>query len=73
VPVVGVDNVLVASAALDPALVETLTRVLFESKAALEAAHPEARHLSVPAGPDAVPVPLHDGARRYFDGRGWRE
>ncbi len=73
VPVIGVDNVLVVSAALDPALVETLTRVLFESKSQLEAAHPEARHLQVPASPDAVPAPLHEGARRYFDGRGWRE
>lgn len=73
VPVVGVANVLVASGRLAPDLVEQLTRVLFESKAALEAAHPEARHLAVPAAEDAAPVPFHDGARRYFQSRGWRD
>lgn len=73
VPVIGVENLLVVSAALDPALVESLTRVLFESQSALIAAHPEARHLAVPAGPDVLPVPLHEGARKYFSSRDWRE
>lgn len=73
VPVIGVENLLVVSASLDPALVESLTRVLFESQPALTAAHPEARHLAVPAGPDALPVPVHEGAKRYFSSREWRE
>lgn len=73
VAVVGVANVLVASGRLDADLVERLTRALFESKAALEAAHPEARHLGIPASADAAPIPFHEGATRYFQSRGWRE
>lgn len=73
VPVVGVANVLVVSGQLAPDLVEQLTRVLFESKAALEAAHPEARHLAIPGAEDAAPIPFHEGARRYFQSRGWRD
>jgi TRAP transporter TAXI family solute receptor len=66
VAVIGVENVLVASGRLDADLVEVLTRTMFASKAALEAAHPEARHLVVPAGPNTAPAPYHDGARRYY-------
>lgn len=72
VPVIGVMNVLVASARLEPELVEKITAALFDSKADLTAAHPEARHLTVPSGPEAAPVPFHEGALRYFAARGWR-
>lgn len=71
VPVIGVENVLVVSGRLDADLVETLTRTLFEAKSRLEAAHPEARHLTIPTGPDVAPAPFHEGARRYFASRGW--
>jgi TRAP transporter TAXI family solute receptor len=73
IAVVGVSNVLVASARLAPDLVEQLTRVLFEARATLEAAHPEARHLAVPDGPDSAPTAFHEGARRYFESRAWRD
>lgn len=73
VAVIGVENVLVASARLEADLVEVLTRTMFASKAALEAAHPEARHLAVPAGPGSAPAPFHEGARRYFHSRGWKD
>jgi len=73
VAVVGVANVLVVSGRLDADLVEQLTRTMFESRARLEAAHPEARHLAVPAGPDTAPAPFHEGARRVFESRGWKE
>jgi len=72
VPVIGVENVLVASGRLDADLVEMLTRTMFASKAGLEAAHPEARHLAVPTGPGAAPAPFHEGARRYYHSRGWK-
>lgn len=73
VAVIGVENVLVASGRLEADLVEVLTRTMFASKAALEAAHPEARHLVLPAGPGAAPAPFHEGARRYFHSRGWKD
>lgn len=73
VAAVGVANVLVVSGRLDADLVEMLTRTMFEARAPLEAAHPEARHLTVPGGVDAAPAPFHEGARRYFESRGWRD
>jgi uncharacterized protein len=73
IAVVGVSNVLVASARLAPDLVEQLTRALFDARATLEAAHPEARHLAVPDGPDSAPIAFHEGARRYFESRAWRD
>lgn len=72
VAVVGVSNVLVASARLDRDLVAAITTALFDAKAELTAAHPEARHLSVPTGPGTAPVPFHPGAEQYFLARGWR-
>lgn len=72
VEVIGVSNVLVASARLEPDLVERITAALFDAKTDLVAAHPEARHLAVPAGPGAAPVPFHEGALRYFQARNWR-
>jgi TRAP transporter TAXI family solute receptor len=72
VDVIGVSNVLVASARLEPELVEKITAALFEAKTELTAAHPEARHLEIPTGPNTAPVPFHDGALRYYQARGWR-
>ncbi len=73
VAVIGVENVLVASGRLEADLVEVLTRTMFASKAGLVAAHPEARHLAVPTGPGAAPAPFHEGARRYYHWRGWKD
>jgi uncharacterized protein len=63
---VGVKNLLVASSSLDDALVEQIVKVLFENKAALVAAHPEARHLERPSTLDGVPAPYHPGAVAYY-------
>jgi TRAP transporter TAXI family solute receptor len=46
VPVIGVLNLLVASASLDDGLVQDIMRAMLDHRAALEAAHPEAKHLS---------------------------
>jgi TRAP-type uncharacterized transport system substrate-binding protein len=46
--------------------VAQIVRIIFENKAALVAAHPEARHLEVPASFDDVPAPYHAGAIRYY-------
>ena len=45
---------------------------MFDQKAALVAAHPEARHLEVPAAPDVSPAPFHPGAVRYYKEHGWK-
>ena len=66
VATIGVKNLLVASSQLDDAIVEQITRVLFENKDALAAAHPEARHLARPTSFDGVPAPYHPGALRFF-------
>ena len=63
---VGVTNILVASSALDEALVHDITKAMFDNKAALVAGHPEARHLAPPAALDAAPAPFHPGAARYY-------
>jgi TRAP transporter TAXI family solute receptor len=63
---VGVKNLLVASSQLDESLIHDIVRVLFENKAALVAAHPEARHLERPSSFDGVPAPYHPGALRYY-------
>jgi uncharacterized protein len=73
VPVVGVANVLVVSGRLEADLVERLTRTMFDAQSQLAAAHPEARHLVAPTGPDAAPAPFHEGARRVFESRGWKD
>jgi TRAP transporter TAXI family solute receptor len=71
IPVVGVTNFLVASSQLDEQLVYDIVRILFAQQAALIAAHPEARHLAVPTGPDVSPAPFHPGAIRYYKEHGW--
>jgi hypothetical protein len=71
IPVVGVTNFLVASTQLDEQLVYDIVRVLFAQQSALIAAHPEARHLAVPSGPDVSPAPFHSGATRYYKEHGW--
>jgi TRAP transporter TAXI family solute receptor len=63
---IGVSNLLVVSASLDDALVETILRTMFDNKAALVAAHPEAAHLERLTSADNLPAPLHPGALRYY-------
>lgn len=66
VATIGVPNLLVASSELDDALAYDIVRVLFEQKAALVAAHPEARHLAPPTPEDLSSAPFHTGALRYY-------
>jgi TRAP transporter TAXI family solute receptor len=72
VPAIGVTNMLVASSALDEGLIHDLVKLMFDEKNALVAGHPEARHLAVPASEDVSPAPLHAGAFRYYNERGWK-
>ncbi len=66
VATIGVTNLLVASSAMDEALVYDIVRVMFAHKDALVAGHPEARHLAPPSSMDVSPAPFHAGALRYY-------
>jgi uncharacterized protein len=72
VPVIGVTNFLVASSALDESLIHDIVQLIFDQKSALVAAHPEARHLTVPAGEEVSSAPFHAGAVRYYKQHGWK-
>lgn len=63
---VGVPNYLVASQRMSEADAYALTRLLFDAKADLVLAHPEARRLTRRAAIATYPVPLHPGAVRYY-------
>ncbi|MEU0479477.1 MULTISPECIES: TAXI family TRAP transporter solute-binding subunit [unclassified Streptosporangium] len=66
VSTISVPNLLVVHEKMDPALVESLTRLLFERRAELEKIHPVAREISRDNARKTEPVPLHDGARKYY-------
>lgn len=73
VPVVGVNNVLVADERLDEALVHEITRVLFEHKAELVAVHRSANELTLASAVTGASAPFHPGAIRYYREVGaWR-
>jgi TRAP transporter TAXI family solute receptor len=73
VPVVTVKSLLAVSESMDEELAYRLTRTLFEKQKALEAIHPEARHLGLEAATQGSTAPFHAGAIRYYKERGaWR-
>ena len=72
VATIGVTNVLVVSSAIENDLAYAIVKLMFDQKAALVAAHPEARHLEVPTAADVSPAPFHPGAERYYKERGWK-
>lgn len=65
VATVGIDSVLVCRADLPEELVYQLTRALFDSLPSLSAARTWLQEMDVAKAP-ATPIPLHDGARRYY-------
>jgi TRAP-type uncharacterized transport system substrate-binding protein len=42
--------------------------VLYEHQSELAKVHPEGGNFDKGSGPNTEPVPLHPGARRYFNG-----
>jgi TRAP transporter TAXI family solute receptor len=64
VPTVGVDSLLICRRDLGEEVVHTLTRRLFQSLPLLAA--PMRRNLAELAEASATPIPLHDGAARYY-------
>jgi len=62
----GVSNVLVVPANFDAQRAYLIVKTMFEKKASLAAAHAEARNLSLQTAVAGSPVPLHEGAMRYY-------
>ena len=63
-----VGNLIVVSPDMPDQLARDLAKVLFEHKAELAKAHPSGADLDRAVGSKTDPVPLHPGARKYFDG-----
>ncbi|SNS31720.1 hypothetical protein SAMN05216276_1007135 [Streptosporangium subroseum] len=66
VSTIAVPNLLVVNEKMDPALAESLAKLLFDHKADLEKVHPAAKEITRDNAPKTDPVPLHDGARKYY-------
>jgi len=62
----GVSNVLVVPASFDAPRAYLIVKTMFEKKAALAAAHAEARNLSLDTAVTGSPVPFHEGALKYY-------
>ncbi len=65
VQTLAVDNVLICRADLAAPLVYQLTRALYSSLPDIAAAHQSARQIDPERGA-STPIPLHDGASRYY-------
>ncbi len=66
VPAIVVPNLLVVNAAMDAKLAEDLTRLIFDHKADLEKVHASAKEITLADAPKTDPVPLHEGARKFY-------
>ncbi|MBI4472356.1 MAG: TAXI family TRAP transporter solute-binding subunit [Acidobacteria bacterium] len=62
---IGVDNVLICSVGLEEEVVYRLTKALFEVLPSLSVEHRSLRLIELEQAP-ATPIPLHDGAARYY-------
>ncbi|MEO8502150.1 MAG: TAXI family TRAP transporter solute-binding subunit [Vicinamibacteria bacterium] len=66
----GVSNVLVVPASFDPQRAYLIVKTMFEKKTLLSSAHAEARNLSLATAVAGSPVPLHEGALKYYAEQG---
>jgi TRAP transporter TAXI family solute receptor len=62
---VAIDNVLICHAGLAPDIVYNLTRTLFDGLPSLASVHASARQIN-PENGASTPIPLHEGAARYY-------
>jgi uncharacterized protein len=67
VATIAVPNLLVVSDAMPDQLAHDVTQAIFENLDALAAVHPEAKNISVDTATETGPVPMHPGAKKYFD------
>lgn len=67
---VGTPNLLIVHESMDEELVSQILETLYDQIEYLISVHPAARH-TVPAYTlETAPIPLHSGARRYFENNG---
>ena len=70
VPTATVGNYLISHAGVADDLAYAMTRVLWEGRDRLAAAHASAAEMAVERALEGLPVPLHRGAERYYRERG---
>lgn len=66
-PTVMVERLLVARAGLDATVVKDFTRALFEERSTLIAENALAGYIAAPDAEGKLALPVHEGARRYYD------
>lgn len=67
---IGTPNVLVINSAMDEELAYEITRVLFEHVEELRDIHSAADSTTIDFSLGATPIPLHEGALRYYEETG---
>jgi uncharacterized protein len=70
VPAISIQNYLVTSSDLKPDLVYPMTKVIFDNLPTLVAAHSAARDIKLESAAAAGPVPLDEGAERFYKEKG---
>lgn len=70
VATLAVDTLLVAGATLDERVAYGVTRAMFDNIRELPFFHPAAQRLTLLAGPQVAPLPLHAGAARFYREKG---
>ncbi len=63
-------NLLVADARMSDEMAYTIVKTLFEHKDELVAVHREANNIVLESQAGGSPIPLHPGARKYYEERG---
>lgn len=66
-PALAIKATLAVNAKLDEATVYEMTKILFENLSDLAAAHAKGKEVSAQSAVTGVSVPLHPGAKKYFD------
>lgn len=67
---IDVWNLLVADKKMSDQTAYTIVKTLMEKKADLVAVHREAQNITLEAQAGSSPIPMHPGARKYFEERG---
>ena len=66
VAAISIQNYLVTSSDLKPDLVYAMTKAIFDNLNTLVAAHSAAKAITLADAPKPGPVPLHEGAERFY-------